>query len=183
MKKLLYLSILILITLCFNGCFWGWGWLVPYSFQPSYHKFKKMCKLNELPNDEYKYNKILSYFDTSLESLDYSQFQETTTLNFYQQEPPYKKMKVADKNLYFYYPLEILYKADISDRISLGVGIEFNNDKPNSKQDVESVSISPEWQTYRIKGIEWNISTSGDFRMPTKILDCDYFKKGLNNAK
>ena len=151
----------------------------PYSYylEPSYWQFRNMCKINELPNDEYKYNKILSYFDTSLESLDYSQFQETTTLNFYQQEPPYKKMKVADKNLYFYYPLEILYKADISDRISLGVGIEFNNDKPNSKQDVESVSISPEWQTYRIKGIEWNISTSGDFRMPTKILDCDYFKK------
>ena len=43
MKKLLYLSILILITLCFNGC--GWGWLMPYSFQPSYHKFKKMCRM------------------------------------------------------------------------------------------------------------------------------------------
>ena len=68
MKKLLHFLILILITLCFNGCFWGRGWLMPYSFQPSYHKFKKMCKLNELPNDEYKYNKILAYFDTSLDT-------------------------------------------------------------------------------------------------------------------
>ena len=70
MQKLLYLSTLILITLCFNGCFWGRGWLMPYSFQPSYHKFKKMCKLNELPNDEYKYNKILSYFDKKLGDID-----------------------------------------------------------------------------------------------------------------
>ena len=92
-------------------------------------------------------------------------------------------MKVANKNLYLYFPLGILYEADISERISLNVGITFNNDKPNNKQDVESVSILPWWQTYRIKGIEWNIATSGDFRMPTKILDCDYFKKGLNNEK
>ncbi|WP_143429122.1 hypothetical protein [Helicobacter sp. TUL] len=73
MKKLLHFLILTLITLCFNGCFWGRGWLMPYSFQPSYHKFKKMCKLNELPNDEYKYNKILAYFDTDLDRLDWEE--------------------------------------------------------------------------------------------------------------
>ena len=50
--------------------------VVPYSFQPSYHKFKKMCKLNELPNDEYKYNKILSYFDLSLDTLDWEELNE-----------------------------------------------------------------------------------------------------------
>ena len=69
MKKLLHIAILSLIVLCFSGC-WGWGWLVPYSFQPSYHKFKKMCKVNELPNNEEKYNKILSYFDTDLDNLE-----------------------------------------------------------------------------------------------------------------
>lgn len=157
----------------------GIFYYTPYSFylEPSYWQFRNMCKINELPNNEEKYNKILGYYNLNLDTLDYSKFQETTTLNFYQQKPPYKKMKVADKNLYFYYPLGILYKADISSRISLGVGIDFNNDKPNSKQDVESVSMSPEWQTFRIEGIEWNIATSGDFRMPTKILDCDYFKR------
>ena len=78
MKKLLHFLILTLITLCFNGCFWGRGWLMPYSFQPSYHKFKKMCKLNELPNDEYKYNKILAYFDTSLDTIDWEELNEKT---------------------------------------------------------------------------------------------------------
>lgn len=76
MKKILYLSILTLITLCFNGC-WGRGWFVPYAFQPSYHKFKNLCKLNELPNSEEKYNKILSYFDTDLESLDWEELNKT----------------------------------------------------------------------------------------------------------
>ena len=46
MKKILHFSILTLITLCFNGCFWGRGWLMPYSFQPSFHKFKEICQLD-----------------------------------------------------------------------------------------------------------------------------------------
>ena len=45
----------------------------PYSFylEPSYWQFRNMCKLNELPNNEEKYNKILGYFDLSLDTLDY----------------------------------------------------------------------------------------------------------------
>ena len=47
----------------------------PYSFylEPSYWEFRNMCKLNELPNNEEKYNKILSYFDTSLDTLDWEE--------------------------------------------------------------------------------------------------------------
>ena len=73
MKKLLNFIILSSVALLFNGCISGWGWLVPYNLQPSYHQFKKMCKLNELPNNEEKYNKILGYFDTDLESLDWEE--------------------------------------------------------------------------------------------------------------
>ena len=32
-----------------------------------------MCELNELPNNEEKYNKILKYFDTSLDTLDWEE--------------------------------------------------------------------------------------------------------------
>ncbi|WP_050720593.1 hypothetical protein [Helicobacter hepaticus] len=42
----------------------------PYALQPSYWEFKKMCELNELPNSEEKYNKILSYFDKKLGDRD-----------------------------------------------------------------------------------------------------------------
>ncbi|TLD79327.1 hypothetical protein LS81_010755 [Helicobacter trogontum] len=47
----------------------------PYSFylEPSYWQFRNMCKLNELPNNEEKYNKILGYFDTSLDTLDWEE--------------------------------------------------------------------------------------------------------------
>lgn len=42
----------------------------PYELQPSYWEFKKMCELNMLPNNEEKYNKILSYFDKKLGDRD-----------------------------------------------------------------------------------------------------------------
>ncbi|EAK3938764.1 hypothetical protein CJY66_09360, partial [Campylobacter coli] len=47
----------------------------PYSYylEPSYWQFRNMCKLNELPNNEEKYNKILSYFGLSLDTLDWEE--------------------------------------------------------------------------------------------------------------
>ena len=62
----------------------------PYSFylEPSYWQFRNMCKLNELPNTEEKYNKILRYFDTSLDTLDWeelieSEWEVSNKANFY----------------------------------------------------------------------------------------------------
>ncbi len=75
MKKILktfkILSFIIIPPLIVFIYFFGWGWLVPYELQPSYWEFRNMCKINELPNDEEKYNKILKYFNTDLESLDW----------------------------------------------------------------------------------------------------------------
>ena len=51
----------------------GWGSFVPYAMQPSYYEFKEMCELNLLPNNKEKYNKILNYFDLSLETLDWEE--------------------------------------------------------------------------------------------------------------
>ncbi|EAH9873621.1 hypothetical protein KOM92_001658 [Campylobacter coli] len=44
----------------------------PYSYylEPSYWQFRNMRKLNELPNNEEKYNKILGYFDKKLGDID-----------------------------------------------------------------------------------------------------------------
>lgn len=39
-----------------------------------------MCKLNELPNDEEKYNNnTLGYYNLNLDTLDYNQFQELSS--------------------------------------------------------------------------------------------------------
>ena len=67
-KFLVFLGSIILIIFYYT----------PYSFyvEPSYWQFRRICKLNELPNDEYKYNKILGYFDTDLDNLDWEGLKE-----------------------------------------------------------------------------------------------------------
>ena len=69
-----YMLILLVVALLFSGC--GSWLIVPYSFQPSYWEFKKLCKLNELPNNEEKYNKMLAYYDISLDDIDWKKISE-----------------------------------------------------------------------------------------------------------
>ena len=139
MQKLLYLSTLILITLCFNGCFWGRGWLIPYSFQPSYHKFKKMCKLNELPNDEDKYNKILSYFDTDLDRLDWEELNK-------------RKRRLTEKNFdykkgVFEYITQMEWK-ELNSQIEMQA--HFLNNKPEiNRYNTNAMSFQVLWHTKR----------------------------------
>ena len=54
----------------------------PYSFylEPSFWQFRRMCKVNELPNNEEKYNKILGYFDTNLDTLDWEELNKETQI-------------------------------------------------------------------------------------------------------
>ncbi|WP_233714327.1 hypothetical protein [Helicobacter trogontum] len=117
------------VALFFNGCISGWGWLVPYNLQPSYHKFKKMCKLNELPNNEEKYNKILSYYD-----LDWNTMLETM-----------KPMQTSDEYQIKY----MLGETKIHNRIEFDSGFFVYLDK--TKQNI--VRISPyffaRWDTKR----------------------------------
>ncbi|TNH32367.1 hypothetical protein [Campylobacter helveticus] len=57
---------------------------MPYSYylELSYWEFRKICKLNELPNNEEKYNKILAYFDTDLDSLDWKELNHDTQIAY-----------------------------------------------------------------------------------------------------
>ena len=158
MKKLLYFSILTLIILCFNGCFWGRGWLMPYSFQPSYHKFKKMCKLNELPNDEYKYNKILAYFDTSLDTLDWEKLNE-------------KNIKLTEENFdykkgVFEYMTQMELRQ-LNSRIDMRTHF-FSNEAEINRYNANAIVFRVVWHTRRYylsgnegTGIYWSEETLG----------------------
>ena len=84
--KSLRLSVAIApLMFLFGGCV-GWGWFVPYSFQPSYHKFKKMCELyptnyqGDTHSEEY-YNKVLALFDTSLDKIDWNHIQNNLIID------------------------------------------------------------------------------------------------------
>ena len=158
MKKILHFSILTLITLCFNGCFWGRGWLMPYSFQPSYHKFKKMCKLNELPNDEYKYNKILSYFDLSLDTLDWEKLNE-------------KNIKLTEENFdykkgVFEYMTQMELRQ-LNFRIDMRTHF-FSNEAEINRYNANAIVFRVVWHTKRYylsgnegTGIYWSEETLG----------------------
>ena len=168
----------IILTLCIVWIIYLIGiplYYTPYALQPSYWEFKKLCEINELPNNEEKYNKMLAYYGLSLDTLDYDKFQETTTLNWYQQKGPTKKIKYGE-NRYIYPSLAILYDDHISNRIDTITEIEFNSDKPQGKQHITRISMKPQWQTWRVNDIEFN-EGNGDFRMPTTELSCDYFLK------
>ncbi len=140
MKNLLQLSILTLVILCFNGCK-GWGWFVPYFVQPSYHKFKNMCKLNELPNDEYKYNKILKYFDLSLDTLDWEELNREAQI-------AYNSRIIID-----YRAKTINYSPNIPNNKSrLGYNYIFLYPKSKerfSKQNLPLIGVLATWHTRR----------------------------------
>lgn len=98
----------------------------PYSFylEPSYWQFKNMCKLNELPNDEYKYNKILKYFDLSLDTLDWEELNKNKVKY---------KMYIGGIERSRYYLDAYLY----------------SNEKISTKDNIRSAVTHGEWRTRR----------------------------------
>ena len=173
MKKILYLSTLILITLCFSGC-WARGWLMPYSFQPSYHKFKKMCKLNELPNDEYKYNKILSYFDLSLDTLDWEELNKKTW-KIKESNGDYKK------GIYEYATLT--EKKQLNSRARM-VASFLSNEAEINRYNINQMAINISWHTRRYylsgnegTGIYWSEETLACYKVAKENMT----PKGVNN--
>ena len=85
LKSLRLFVAMIPLVFLFGGCS-GWGWFVPYSFQPSYHKFKKICELDtdnyqgNIYSEEY-YNKVLALFDTSLDKIDWNHIQNNLIID------------------------------------------------------------------------------------------------------
>ncbi|WP_289748967.1 hypothetical protein [Helicobacter bilis] len=138
LKTFKILSFIIIPPLIVFIYFFGWGWLVPYELQPSYWQFRNICKINELPNNEYKYNKILSYFDTDLESLDWEELNG--------------KADTMSEQQYFYSPNEIEYELFIGEiknsRYSMTASF-YSNEKILRKDNITLAIILGKWHTNR----------------------------------
>lgn len=112
----------------------------PYSFylEPSYWQFRNMCKLNELPNNEEKYNKILRYFDLSLDTLDWEELNG--------------KVEAMGEQAYFYSPSEAEYKFFIGEiknsRYSITASL-YSNEKIFKKSNITLATILGKWHTNR----------------------------------
>ena len=159
MKKFLHILLLSSVALLFSGCVWGWGWFVPYSFQPSYHKFKEICQLdpeiyqaNGGKIDGKYYNKVLAYFDTNLDSLDWEYIQEN--------------LKVNDRGTYWY------EFEKYHDRIYQDFTLLFKDNQAR-RDNIKKIMFYANWDPVRARlgGNEGTgIYFSGDWE------DCDYFK-------
>ncbi|AQQ59202.1 hypothetical protein XJ32_02745 [Helicobacter bilis] len=176
MKKFLNFIILSSVALLFNGCISGWGWLVPYNLQPSYHKFKKMCKLNELPNNEEKYNKILRYFDTSLDTLDWEELNKKTW-KISEDSGDYKK------GVFEYATLS--REKEINFRLGI-IAAFYSNQSPITRHNTNVMAIDGTWHTRRYH-LEQESMTSYHFYWDEETLSCvdvnadNMTPKGANN--
>ena len=120
-----------------------------------------MCKLNKLPNDENKYNKFLSYFDTDLDSLDWDELNKNTKIL----EPTgffYKKYKNK-------YMLE-LQRYNIHGMIRVDI-LFFANQKDFAKNNINVAKIIPIWNTGR-KTLKLANEGNMEARLIAKKLGC-----------
>lgn len=141
----------------------------PYSFylEPSYWQFRNMCKLNELPNDEYKYNKILSYFDTDLDTLDWEELNE-------------RKWKVTPEHGYYrqgiYEYATLTKKEQLNYRTSITASFLSNESKIN-RYNINQMSIGATWHTRRYFFEITNLLSYGDMWIERTLACIDVAKK------
>ncbi|WP_394966133.1 hypothetical protein [uncultured Helicobacter sp.] len=113
----------------------------PYSYylEPSYWEFRNMCKINELPNTEEKYNKILSYFDTSLDTLDWEELNEKTW-KISEDSGDYKK------GVFEYATLS--REKEINFRLGI-IAAFYSNQSPITRHNTNVMAIDGTWHTRR----------------------------------
>ena len=132
----------------------------PYSYylEPSFYEFKEMCKLNELPNNEKKYNKILSYFDTSLDTLDWEELNKKTW-KISEDSGDYKKGVFAYATL--------SREKEINFRLEI-IAAFYSNQSPITRHNTNVMAIDGTWHTRRYfpagnegSGFYWREGTLG----------------------
>ena len=135
----------------------------PYSYylEPSFWQFRNICKLNELPNDEYKFNKILGYFNQNFESLDWEGLNEEA-LKLSNGRRDYIKGKLE-------------YRAEVAtiSKKSYDISVDlYANDKGLSKENITYIETYGTWHTNRFyldgnegSGVYWNEKRLGCYNI------------------
>lgn len=156
----------------------------PYSYylEPSYWQFRNMCKINELPNDEYKYNKILSYFDTSLDTLDWEELNHNNDK---------RKWKVTKEHGYYrqgiYEYATLTEKKQLNSRARM-VASFLSNEAEINRYNINQMAINISWHTRRYYFEIANLTRYDDMWIEKTLACIDVAKenmtpKGANNEK
>ena len=170
-------SIIVILSLLFIFYY------TPYSYylEPSYWQFRNMCKLNELPNNEEKYNKILGYFDLSLDTLDWEELNHNNDNK--------RKWKVTKEHGYYrqgiYEYATLTKKKEINSRLRM-VASFLSNEAEINRYNVNQMSIGATWRTRRYyldgnegSGLYWSEETLGCVDVAKENMT----PKGANNEK
>nr|WP_223209296.1 hypothetical protein [Campylobacter coli] len=109
-----------------------------YYLEPSYWQFRNMCKLNELPNNEEKYNKILSYFGLSLDTLDWEELNR-------------RAYKISKEQQFYLQNFReyATYIGEIKKTRYDIMAILYSNKKLISKDNITSIILLDTWNTRR----------------------------------
>ncbi|OOX97283.1 hypothetical protein BOP98_08895 [Campylobacter coli] len=135
----------------------------PYSYylEPSFYKFKEICKLdpeiyqaNGGKLDEEYYNKVLRYFDTDLDNMS-----------------KIKTLRISDDKKHFSY----WFEKWIGDRISFDFVIWFKNENA-TKDNIKKVSVYVWWRDLRPLPAG---NEGAGFYLSGDRENCAYFKKEI----
>ncbi|WP_144667841.1 hypothetical protein [Campylobacter jejuni] len=135
----------------------------PYSYylEPSFYKFKEICKLdpeiyqaNGGKLDEEYYNKVLRYFDTDLDNIS-----------------KIKTLRISDDKKHFSY----WFEKWIGDRISFDFVIWFKNENA-TKDNIKKVSVYVWWRDLRPLPAG---NEGAGFYLSGDRENCAYFKKEI----
>ncbi len=153
----------------------------PYSYylEPTYWQFRNMCKLNELPNNEYKYNKILSYFDTSLDTLDWEELNHN--------DDNKRKWKVTKEHGYYrqgiYEYATLTEKKQLNSRARM-VASFLSNEAEINRYNINQMAINISWRTKRYypagnegSGFRWSEETLACYKVAKENMT----PRGVNN--
>ncbi|MDY4400605.1 MAG: hypothetical protein SPE69_08545 [Helicobacter bilis] len=142
-----------------------------------------MCKVNELPNNEEKYNKILGYFDTSLDTLDWEELNHNNDNK--------RKWKVTKEHGYYrqgiYEYATTNKEKQLNSRTSI-IAAFLSNKSEINQYKINQMSIGGSWHTRRYYFEIANLTRYDDMWIE-KTLACvdvakkNYEPKGVNNEK
>ena len=148
--------------------------IIPYyilfPLQPSYWELKKLCKLNELPNNEEKYNKMLAYYDMSLDVLDDIDWKKINEYKYFLCKDGHKECLPNVRE----YMAELIEKQ-MNHRLYTSVWIY--SDKSNFNRDnITDMEITGAWKT-RFFVLEGN-EGSGFYWSERSLYCRDFLNKG-----
>ncbi|MGX2973135.1 hypothetical protein [Helicobacter sp. T3_23-1059] len=152
----------IVVILLMAGYFSG---IIPYyilfPLQPSYWEFKKLCKLNELPNNEEKYNKILAYYGISLDTINYDLLNKNM----------FKLQKIAE------------YRTDLDWVVinyrTKAFAIFYTKDSIINRNNISNAEIVPDYKTFAYY-LDTESYASYNLEWRERSLNC---KEVLNKGK